>query len=210
MSNIEETWEFDRWAKSYDSSVASSQTYYARYDEVLDCVVEKAGAAPEKRILDIGTGTGNLTLRCAKSGACVTGLDPSTGMLEQAIAKSSGSEGIEFIAADEPFLRIPFSDCSFDAVVSTYAFHHIPDETKPECVREMFRVLKPGGMLILGDLAFQNLESRQQALDEYDWLEEEFFTIIDDLQRILAEIGLMLDCRQFTPVTWVLWTRKQE
>jgi putative AdoMet-dependent methyltransferase len=208
MSNIEESWEFDRWAPSYDSSVASSRTYYARYDDVLGFVAETARAAPGKRILDIGTGTGNLALRCVKRGASAVGLDPSTGMLEQAKAKSVGETNVEFIVADEPFLRIPFSDLSFDAVVSTYAFHHVRNEIKPECVREMLRVLKRGGMLVLGDLAFQDAESEKKALEDNDWLEEEFFTLIAELQPVFAESGMELDCRQFTPVTWVLWARK--
>ena len=208
MSNIEASWEFDRWAPSYDSSVASSTTYYARYEEVLDFVAETAGAAPGKRMLDIGTGTGNLALRCMECGASVVGLDPSPGMLEQAKAKSAGKMNVEFVVADEPFLRIPFSDLSFDAVVSTYAFHHVRNEVKPECVLEMLRVLKRGGMLVLGDLAFQDAESEKKALKEYDWLEEEFFTVIEQLQPVFAESGMELDCRQFTPVTWVLWARK--
>jgi len=115
---------------------------------------------------------------------------------------------VEFVVADEPFLRIPFSDLSFDAVVSTYAFHHVRNEVKPECVLEMLRVLKRGGMLVLGDLAFQDMESEKKALKEYDWLEEEFFTVIEQLQPVFAESGMELDCRQFTPVTWVLWARK--
>ena len=208
MSDIEASWEFDRWAPSYDSSVASSQTYYARYDEVLDFVAETAGAAPGKRILDIGTGTGNLAVRCVERGACVVGLDPSPGMLEQARAKSAAKTNVEFIVADEPFLRTPFSALSFDAVVSTYAFHHVRDEVKPECVREMLRVLKRGGMLVLGDLVFQDAESLRQALQEHDWLEEEFFIVIEQMRPVFAEFGLDLYCRQFTPVTWVLWARK--
>jgi putative AdoMet-dependent methyltransferase len=210
MGDIEASWEFDRWAPSYDSSIASSQTYYARYDDVLNYVAETAGSSPGKRILDIGAGTGNLDLRCMQRGACVIALDPSTGMLEQARAKSAGKTNVEFIAADEPFLRIPFNDLSFDAVVSTYAFHHIRDEIKPACIREMIRVLKPGGMFVLGDLIFQNTESKAQALREYNWLEDECFALIEQLQAVFAEFGFKLDCRQFTPHTWVVSTRKAE
>lgn len=208
MNNIDATWEFDKWAPSYDSSVASSHTYYARYDEVLDFVAETAGAAPGKRILDIGTGTGNLALRCIERDACVVGLDPSPGMLEQARAKSAGKTNVEFIVADEPFLRIPFDELSFDAVVTTYAFHHIRNEVKSECVREMLRVLKHGGVLIIGDLAFQYAESEKNALKEHKWLEEEFFTLIEPLRSVFAELGMALDCRQFTQVTWVFWAEK--
>lgn len=208
MSNTEVNWEFDKWAPRYDSSVASSQTYYERYNDVLGFVVSTAEAAPGKKILDIGTGTGNLALRCAACGASVIGLDPSAGMLEQAKVKSVGVTNVEFVIADEPFLRIPFSDLSFDAVVSTYAIHHIPDEIKPKCICEMLRVLKHGGMLVLGDLAFQDAESERIAFNKYDWLEEEFFILIEQLRPVFSELEIKLDCRQFTPVTWVLWAGK--
>ena len=78
----DKTWEFDqRQAERYDAMVAiDTQHYYARYDAVLDTVVELANLGPDKRVLDIGTGTGNLVVRCLGTGAHVVGVDPSAPM----------------------------------------------------------------------------------------------------------------------------------
>ena len=72
----------------------------------------------------------------------------------------------------------------------------------------MVRVLKPGGSWALGDLAFENAQEEVKALRTLEWLEEEYFSRIDDLRPVFAELGMELATRQFTPVTWILWTIK--
>ena len=199
------TWDFDPWAERYDRAVAADgTTYYARYAEVLDAVVAAAGIAPGMRVLDIGTGTGALALRCLARGAEVVGLDPSVGMLAQARQKADAEARLELRQAEDPFLRIPYPDASFDAVVSTYAYHHVPHAQRAQSVREMVRVLKPGGRWAVGDLAFENQAAERQALRELRWLEEEYFTRIDALRAAFAALGMALSAQQMTPVTWVL------
>ncbi len=145
MGENEKTWDFDSWADQYDEAVASDFQLYARYDEVLDFVVEIVNVIPRTRVLDIGTGTGNLALRYLDRGATVVGLDPSRKMLAKAIKKAGDNPGAELRKVVAPFLHIPYPDDYFDAVVSTYAFHHIPHRLKLSSVYEMIRVLKPGG-----------------------------------------------------------------
>jgi putative AdoMet-dependent methyltransferase len=205
----EKTWNFDHWANRYDEMIANdSQHYYARYNEVLDTVVEVANISSGKRVLDIGTGTGNLALRCLARGAVVVGLDPSKSMLIKAREKIGCNSRAEFCRVDEPFLHIPYPDSSFDAVISTYAYHHVPHRLRPDSVCEMVRVLEPGGSWALGDLVFENEQAEKRALREYSWLEEEYFARIKDLRDAFAEYRMKLNSRQFTPVTWVLWAVK--
>jgi len=208
MRENEKTWNFDNWADRYDKAVAADSRLYARYDKVLDMIVEIANVSPGKRILDIGTGTGNLALRCLARGAMVVGLDPSKRMLAKACEKVGDDPRAEFHQVDEPFLHIPYPDASLDAVVSSYAFHHIPHRLKPDSVREMVRVLEPCGLWVLGDLIFQNKEAERKALHQYRWLEEEYFARIEELCTVFTKLGMELNARQFTPVTWVVWAIK--
>lgn len=205
MREDDKSWDFDSWAGRYDEAVAADSLLYARYDGVLDAGVKMAKVRSGRRVLDIGTGTGNVAVRCLARGAAVVGLDPSEGMLARACEKIGGDSGAEFRRVDEPFLHAPYPSASFGAVVSTYAYHHIPHRLKPDSVREMIRVLKPGGSWALGDLAFENEKAEREALREYRWLEEEYFVRIDDLRPVFAELAMELSARQFTLVTWVLW-----
>lgn len=203
----EKTWDFDQWADTYDGWIGSDDPVYFRYEEVLDRVVELSGAQPGRTVLDIGTGTGNLAARLLARGAGVVGVDPSRYMLKKAAAKQD-CRGIELLHVKDPFLELPYSGESFDAVVSTYAFHHVFPPKKPACIREMLRVLKTGGSWVVGDLMFRNEASEKAALQRYDWMEDEYFARIDEISAVLHELGMDLNCRQFTPVTWVVWTVK--
>lgn len=210
-SENDRTWDFDPWAERYDDVVARDNChYYARYDDVLDAVVKLARLAPGKRVLDIGTGTGNLAARCLTYGAQVVGVDPSASMLAQARGKIGQHRNVELVQCPDPFLQIPYPDAAFDAVVSSYAYHHIPHRLKARSICEMLRVLKPGGRWVVGDLAFKDEAAESKALREFGWLEQEYFARIDSLCNVFADLGILLQAQQFTSVTWVLWAAKNE
>ncbi|MGI6132171.1 MAG: class I SAM-dependent methyltransferase [Bacillota bacterium] len=213
----EKVWDFDSysWADRYDDVVQADQDMYARYDDVLDAVADIACTFPGAQVLDIGAGTGNLSIRCAERGARVTGLDPSRRMLAQAEAKVAArpetkAYDVQFALADDPFLHLPFDDNSFDAVVSTYAFHHVAHELQPKALCEMMRVLRPGRVLALGDVAFRDAAAEEAAREQLDWLDDEFYLHVDELTAAVATVGASLQTRQMTPTTWVLWVVKPE
>ncbi|MGD8627992.1 MAG: class I SAM-dependent methyltransferase [bacterium] len=205
----EKTWDFDQWADNYDGWVTSDDPVYFRYETILERVLSLSGAARGKRVLDIGTGTGNLAGRLLDRGARIVGLDPSQKMLDKARVKLEGRPGIELRRVEDPFLEIPYDDESFDAVVSTYAFHHVHPDKKPECVREMMRVLKPGGTWVIGDLIFQNERDEKAIVRAHDWMEDEYFARIDELLPVFRDMGVKLKSEQYTLVTWVLWATRQ-
>ena len=203
-------WSFDKWAENYDDSIASDDGCFGRYDDVLDAVVEAARVQPGMQVLDIGVGTGNLALRCVELGAEVVGLDPFEGMLARAEIKLAGHPNIHLAWCEDPFLSLPAEDASFDAIVSTYAFHHVLHEEQSAAVKELNRVLKPGGVIAIGDLMFENARLQAKALITFDWLDHEYHSRINELRDMFATCGMELTCRQFTPVSWVVYAIKPE
>lgn len=136
-------WFFDAWARVYDFPVVQWATYWPVHDAVL-----RALQAPSvRRVLDIGCGTGQLATRLAQTlpRVRVVGCDFSVGMLQRAAARSDGKHAARWVRGDAG--RLPFRDGAFDAAVSTEAFHWFPDQDA--ALRELFRVLAPGGRLLL-------------------------------------------------------------
>jgi ubiquinone/menaquinone biosynthesis C-methylase UbiE len=136
-------WFFDAWARVYDFPVVQ----WATYRPVHEAVLHALRGSAVRRVLDLGCGTGQLTVRIAQTlpGMRVVGCDYSAGMLRKAAERSHRSKSIAWVQGDAG--RLPFRDGAFDAVVSTEAFHWFPDQVA--ALRELFRVLVPGGRLML-------------------------------------------------------------
>lgn len=201
-------WSFDKWADTYDQDVDAGGECFQRYDDILTAVVKVAGIHAGSQVLDIGVGTGNLAMLCAELGADVLGLDPYKGMLAKAEAKLARNPNVKLAWCENPFLSLPCEDASFDAIVSTLAFHHVLHEEKPAAVRELSRALKPGGVIAIGDLMFVNALAGAEALKQYEWLDDEYHSRIDELVSMFEDCEMKLTCRQFTPVSWVVHATK--
>ncbi|HSP55673.1 MAG TPA: class I SAM-dependent methyltransferase [Dehalococcoidia bacterium] len=107
-----------------------------------------------ERVLDVGCGPGSLTIPAARSlgkGAKVAGIDASPEMIEVATGKAK-KQGLEIDFRVAPVEALPFEDGEFDVVLSSLMLHHLPDDVKAAGLREIVRVLKPGGRLIAIDL----------------------------------------------------------
>jgi ubiquinone/menaquinone biosynthesis C-methylase UbiE len=116
-------------------------------------VIELAKIKAGDKVLDVGCGTGNLTLTAkiyAGAPGSVYGIDPSPEMIDvaQKKAKRMGSDTVFDIGLIE---KIAFPDAAFDVVISRLVIHHLPDDLKRQGFAEVFRVLKPGGFLLIAD-----------------------------------------------------------
>ena len=115
-------------------------------------LVEQASIESGYRVLDLGCGTGTLALliKQVHPQAAVVGIDGDSQVLE--IAKAKVAKSALDVALDRGMaFQLPYSDGSFDRVVSSLVFHHLTRENKVRTLKEVYRVLWPGGELHLAD-----------------------------------------------------------
>jgi len=128
---------FDRIAPVYD---AMNRLMTAGLDRRWRRITVDRVVRPGDRVLDACCGTGDLAVAAAGRAVAVTGLDFSEPMLERARVKDPS---IEWVRGD--VLSLPFGDASFDAVTVGFGVRNVDD--LEACVRELRRVLRPGGRL---------------------------------------------------------------
>lgn len=145
---------FDDYATKYREAVNASIAItgdsvedFARFRAGL--VRDELGADAKLRVLDFGCGTGISTaalVRALPGLRRVVGVDPSADSIAQA-RESRGGESIEFV--DQPGDCIPLADGAVDAVFTSCVFHHIERTDHAHWVREIHRVLAPGGSVFV-------------------------------------------------------------
>ena len=100
---------------------------------------------PGQRILDLAAGTGTSSVAIARTGADVVAADFSPGMIAEGRRRHAGVSGVSFVEADATAL--PFEDEEFDAVTISFGLRNVQDADAG--LREMLRVTKPGGRLVI-------------------------------------------------------------
>jgi ubiquinone/menaquinone biosynthesis C-methylase UbiE len=131
---------FDVWSKFYRAGPLG-----LGLRRVQRQAIERLHVQPGDRVLDLGCGPGDGCACLAERGAVTIGLDYSQGMVASARAVPALAGRLTRGDAG----RLPFADASFDKLVCTNSFHHYPQHLA--ALREMRRVLKPGGVLGLVD-----------------------------------------------------------
>ena len=178
---------FDLWADGYDKAVGISDednTYpFAGYKEVLGRVFRAVMEKPGATVLDIGFGTGTLTTKLYENGCTVYGQDFSARMIE--LAREKMPEAVLVHRDFSEGLDESLYARRYDFIISTYALHHLDSAGKLPLIRDLLDCLKPGGKLLIGDVAFRTQEDldacRREAGEEWD--DEEFYFIRDEMLK---------------------------
>lgn len=186
-------WLSDRSARLYDLNV---ETLFGGTGDVMRRMVipplkDGLAGVAGPRVLDVACGTGRFlgTLRRALPDARLAGIDLSPFYVERARTQLAG--GVELVTGNAE--QLPWPDASFDAVTSVFLFHELPSDARRNVMREVLRVLKPGGRFVVCDSA-QLTDSPELAvfLDAFARLYHEPYYKgyqRDELGAALAEVG---------------------
>jgi len=175
----------------YEARMGQLRKLGAEDAAILDLLNLAAGS----RVLEIGTGSGHFARAAARAGHRVTAIDVSPAMLQyaRARAEAEGLGSIEFRQAG--FLTFSGEPATFDAVVSVAVLHHLPDAWKAVALRNIQRLLKPEGLLLLGDVVFS------WSGDDHAVCFEEFINACPEAVRAGA-IGHA--SKEFSTLGWIM------
>ena len=139
-----------RWAHKYDCVTGLCFIPFGGQKRFRESFVELGGIKDGDMVLDVCCGTGATTAPIARMVGTgkVTGVDLSPDMMDRAKTKVSGLNA-EFVRAS--IASLPFADNSFDKAFISYALHEMPDDIRQAGLKEIHRVLKPGGRFLALD-----------------------------------------------------------
>lgn len=177
---------FDLWAKDYDVSVGltdEAQDYpFAGYKAILNAIYTKLLLSDAETILDLGFGTGTLSHRLYEQGCQIYGQDFSEEMIN--IAKSKMPEAQLYRGDLTAGLVEALRGRRYDAIVASYALHHLEDSQKFSLIKHLLELLNEGGWLYIGDVAFETRKELEacKATYEAEWDEDEVYFVHDELK----------------------------
>lgn len=183
---------FDVWADGYDESVRladENDAYpFAGYATILKEIYGRVCASGAKAVLDIGFGTGTLAGQLYQQGCDVFGQDFSSRMIQLAQGKMPRAQ---LYQGDFSLgLVQELKQQRYDAIIATYALHHLTDEQKAAFLQELLPLLQDNGCIYVGDVAFatraQLEQCKAQAGD--DWDASEIYFVYDELKQAFPQL----------------------
>jgi demethylmenaquinone methyltransferase/2-methoxy-6-polyprenyl-1,4-benzoquinol methylase len=154
-------------------------------------VVDFTNARKGSRVLDVGTGTGKQAFAFAKRGFDITGIDLSEEMIKIA-RKNNRYENGKFQIGDAASL--PFEDNSFDVTCVSFALHDMIPTIRRKTVKEVVRVTKPHGTIVVVDYSLPKNKILRQLVFNIIKLYELYYPefIRSDLKRLLKNSGIQV------------------
>ncbi|WP_147532934.1 class I SAM-dependent DNA methyltransferase [Bacillus marasmi] len=198
---------FDEWADTYDQTVLGDDKEYRavfkNYDRILQAVADRV----QGKIIEFGVGTGNLTEKLLNSNNKVIGFEPSLAMREKALEKLTN---VNILNGD--FLSYNIHE-PIDAIVSTYAFHHLTDDEKASAFSLYQSVLATGGKIVFADTVFISDAHKQTAIHEANLkgylnlardLATEYYSTIPSLEAMLKANHFSVEFTQLNSFVWLM------
>lgn len=189
-----ETWvddardSYDRVAERYADLTKGALESLPLEGSLLALFAQRVLAGGGGPVVDAGCGPGWLTAQLARQGLDVSGMDVSAGLL--AIARAHHPH-VRFTSGS--ITRMPYRDASLAGVLCWFVLHHVPDTELSAAVRELARVLAPGGQLLLGGHVG---ESSYVKTEGYGGLPMKVLfarRTNDDYAQLLRDAGLLVD-----------------
>lgn len=178
-----------RWASHYDFVV--KLLTLGRENTLRRQMIQQAAINKGETVLDVGCGTGTLTLLAkTETGnrGQVCGIDASPEMIAVACQKAlQQQQSVDFQTG--VIEALPFADGTFDVVLSSLMFHHLPPALKQRGLIEIYRVLKPGGRLLVVDMSRPT--TRMQRLSMMVLVHRGLTGDVHDLLPIMKKIGFV-------------------
>ncbi|MCR4944591.1 MAG: cysteine synthase A [Clostridium sp.] len=203
---------FDDYAEKYDEVVAMEDGEYSElfknYKEILNETVRQISKFKGAKVIDIGSGTGNLTNIANEFGYDSVGIEPN---LKTRNIAASKYPNIKFLSGT--FLGLPIDNNSVDAIISSLAFHNLTPLEKMEAV-ELFKMkLKNKGTVVIADTIFESEEIREEILKDLDdrgekvlaaELRKEISATKAELKDIFELQGFNVSFVQLNRFIWIL------
>ena len=175
-----------RWASYYD--VLVDGLTLGQIHRLREMTAVLAQIKPGDSVLDVGCGTGSVTIpdkiRAGQNGRAA-GIDPAPEMIAVARRKAA-RKGLDIDFRVGVIEALPFPDASLDVVTSSLMIHHLPENLQVRGLAEIYRVLKPGGRILIADFMRPNTSFLGQFLTALSMHHGLKFGI-EDLPKLLED-----------------------
>lgn len=194
--------DLDQLAEKYADWYQTARGSYVGENE-FECLARHIGSTKNKKIIEIGCGTGFFLRKFAQKAEETVGFDLTEGMLSagKKIAAEKGLE-IEYVQGDV-LAGLPFNDEYFDIVYSNSMIEFFKMEEVRQVLKEMWRLLKPGGKFVIGVLNSESTwayKRTAESLEKDSIFSQGKFYSWDQLSELLSDFGkAKLETTLFVP-----------